>query len=420
MIFRMYRIEAELLIPGKGEPFKEGCVILENNRISFAGPLEDAPKEDGSMTTFTVPVVMPGMWDCHGHFMGMKTANLDTMYQNPVSVLAGRCVKDAERALQAGFTSIREVGGFGVYIAQLVQEGTVKGPNIYGAGAILSQTAGHADLHSTPLAFMKWLSQSEFPFRTCDGIGDCVQAVREQFRRGASLIKICGSGGVLSQIDHPIHQQFREDELRAMVEEAARVNKIVASHCHGKPGIMASLKAGCHTIEHGTYLDEEAAELMIEQNAILVPTRFIVEKLLEGAEKTGIQEYALKKLRMIAERHFKAMQLAVKMGVTIALGTDIFSSGSDSPVPWGANAQELGYLVKAGMSPLQAIEAATANGPKTLGPEAPKSGQLKEGYDADVIVVKKDPTKNITVLEDNQNITMVWKSGILSKQLSEN
>ncbi len=266
---------------------------------------------------------------------------------------------------------------------------------------------------------MRLLSGSEYPLRTCDGVSDCVLAVREQLRKGAAVVKICGSGGVLSQLDHPIHQQFNDGELRVIVEEAARVNKIVMSHCHGKPGIMASLRAGCHTIEHGTYLDEEAAELMITKGAILVPTRYIVEKLLEGAEKTGIPDYALEKLRAIADKHFKAMKLAIRMGVTIALGTDIFSSGPESPVPWGMNARELEYLVKAGMTTLQAIETATANGPKTLGPQAPKSGILKEGFDADVIVIRKNPLKDISVLFDEKNITMVWKGGELCKHVHE-
>ncbi len=143
-----YRVEADLLIPGEGEPISGGTLIIEDGKIVFAGTQEDAPSSLSDEQVFMVPVVMPGMWDCHGHFFGMKKANLDTLYQNPVSVLAGRCVKDAERALNAGFTSIREAGGFGVYIAQLVKEKTLIGPNVYGAGAILSQTAGHADLHS--------------------------------------------------------------------------------------------------------------------------------------------------------------------------------------------------------------------------------------------------------------------------------
>jgi len=198
--------------------------------------------------------------------------------------------------------------------------------------------------------------------------------------------------------------------------EAARAERIVAAHCHGKPGIMAALKAGVRTIEHGSYLDDEAADLMLEKGATLVPTRFIIERLLKFAKQAGLPDYSYKKLVAISDAHKRAMRLAVRKGVKIALGTDINSSGENTAVPWGMNAQELGYLVEAGMSPLQAIQAATANGPPTLGPQAPRSGLLKDGYDADVIAVTANPLSDVMVLASPQNVTHVWKSGKVVKQ----
>jgi imidazolonepropionase-like amidohydrolase len=227
-------------------------------------------------------------------------------------------------------------------------------------------------------------------FRLCDGVPECLRAVREQLRQGARVIKVCASGGVLSEIDHPIHQQFNDEELRAIVEEAARADRVVAAHCHGKPGIVAALRAGVRTIEHGSYLDEECAAMMRESGAILVPTRTIVDDLLAIGDQGAVPAYGMAKIRGLADRHAEAMQIAVASGVSIAMGTDIGTSDASLPAHWGGNAMELVHLVKAGMTPLQAIEAATATGPLTLGPQGPKSGVLAKGYDADVIALTAD------------------------------
>jgi imidazolonepropionase-like amidohydrolase len=225
----------------------------------------------------------------------------------------------------------------------------------------------------------------------------------------AKVIKICASGGVMSEVDHPIHQQFSDDELRAIVDEAARAERIVAAHCHGKPGIMAALRAGVKTIEHGSYLDEEAADLMLEKDATLVPTRFVIDALLARGDQ--MPRYAFEKLNLVSGHHEQALKLAVAKGVRIAMGTDIFVSGSD----YGRNSREITHLVNAGMTPLQAIEAATANGPITLGPQAPRSGQLGEGFDADVIAVDFDPIADPGSWGDPDRVTHVWKAGAAVK-----
>ena len=245
--------------------------------------------------------------------------------------------------------------------------------------------------------------------RLADGPDECVRAVREQLRRNAKVIKVCASGGVLSEVDDPIHQQFTLAELRAIVEVAGLADRVVAAHCHGKPGIMAALRAGVRTIEHGTYLDDECCDAMRESGAILVPTRTIVEDIL--ANKDGVPDYAVVKLEAIADIHAQAVTRAYEHGVTIAMGTDIGLTGPDRPNSWGQNGSEPGYLVKLGMTPLEAIEATTATGPLTLGPQAPRSGQLAEGYDADVITLDADPLADIGVLADPDRITGVWTRG---------
>jgi imidazolonepropionase-like amidohydrolase len=399
------RIDADLLIPGTGEPIPNGTVILEGAGITYAGPTTAAPPTPGAEVT-TVPTVMPGMWESHGHFLGITNPDFERVAVESRVTQAARATADAKATLDGGITTVREMGGLGIDLRRAIAEGFVPGPNIYSAGAVLSTTGGHADIHGFPIHWVEELSATSFLGHTCDGVADCLKAVRLQLRQGADVIKVCASGGVMSEIDHPIHQQFSHEELRAMVEEAERAERIVGAHCHGKPGIMAALRAGVKTIEHGSYLDEEAAEMMVEHDAILVPTRFIVDQLLgmEGA----VPAYAYRKAVMIADQHEMAMKIAVAAGVKIAMGTDIFISG---PM-YGKNSAEVRFLIDAGMTPLAAIEAATANGPLTLGPQAPLSGQLRQGYDADIIAFDTNPLEDLSVWGDASRVTHIWKAGV--------
>jgi imidazolonepropionase-like amidohydrolase len=356
---------------------------------------------------------MPGMWDCHGHFFGVRSAGLDAVYTDSLPLRAARAAKDAEKALQAGFTSVREAGGLGVHLARGVADGTLIGPSIYAPGAILSTTGGHGDMHTIPIDWVHSISEHSGELALCDGVDECIRAVRSQLRLGARVIKVCASGGVLSELDDPVHQQFRADELRAIVETAAMAQRSVMAHCHGKPGIMASLEAGVRTIEHGTYLDDECCAAMRELDAVLVPTRYIVARLTKAGTSSGMSAENARKLYEIADTHADAISRAHAAGVRIAAGTDIFQSGGpEMPVGWGQNGGELPLLVEAGLSALEAIEAATANGPATLGEQAPQAGQLVQGWDADVITLDADPVLDIGVLADPSRITGVWRHGI--------
>jgi imidazolonepropionase-like amidohydrolase len=401
------RIHADLLIPGQGAPIPDGVVILDGAQISYAGAAADAPDTPGARTHHAA-AVMPGMWDCHGHFMGMRTLDLTRLPLERVELRAARSARDLRAALDAGITSVREVGGMGVILARAVAEGTLEGPAVYGAGAILSTTGGHGDLHSYPL---DWVGSSSWPDmgRLADGPDDCARAVREQLRLGARVIKVCASGGVLSELDHPIHQQFTMAELHRIVEVAALADRVVAAHCHGKPGIIAALEAGVATIEHGTYLDDECCDAMRETGAILVPTRTIVANIM--ANKESVPDYAYAKLEVMAATHADAVRRAHQRGVTIAMGTDIGVSTPGAPTSWGTNGAELGHLVELGLTPLEAIEAATAVAPRTLGPQAPRSGQLAAAFDADVITLAGDPIADIKVLTEPAAVVGVWTGG---------
>jgi imidazolonepropionase-like amidohydrolase len=411
----MERIGAELLIPGSGEPVRDGVVVLDSGQISYAGPAAGAPDTPRAVTTREA-TVLPGLWDCHGHFMGARTFDLGQLPLEPVALRAARSARDLRAALDAGVTSVREVGGLGIHLARAVAEGVLDGPAIYAAGAILSTTGGHGDLHAYPLPLLDEFARLSGELRLADGPDECARAVREQLRLNARLIKVCASGGVLSEVDHPVHQQFTAAELRRIVEIAGLAERSVAAHCHGKPGIMAALEAGVRTVEHGTYLDEECCAAMDETGAILVPTRTIIEDMLQHLDT--VPGYAAAKLVAIATVHAEATALAISSGVTIAMGTDIGLTGPDRPNAWGQNGAELAHLVALGMTPLQAIESATATAPLTLGPQAPRSGRLEAGYDADVITLDADPLADIAVLADPEHVTGVWTAGRRVKPLS--
>jgi imidazolonepropionase-like amidohydrolase len=358
--------------------------------------------------------VMPGMWDCHTHLFGLPAGvvNLEALITLSPQLGVARAVGHLGRALAAGFTSVREVGGYGALLSAAVEEGSVGGPTVYGAGAALSQTGGHGDFHGLSRADSDALFQRHVGAPAlADGPDDCRRVVRHQLRIGARVIKVCASGGVMSHVDHPGHQQFTAAELAAIVDEAARAERAVAAHCHGKPGIMAAIEAGVTTIEHGSYLDEEAAAAMRETGTILVPTRWIVDHLSRVGRSQGMPEYAAAKLDAIADRHREAVETALAAGVTIACGTDVW--GEDH---WGRHGEELGLLVAIGMSPSEAIRAATATAPATLGPQAPASGRLVAGYDADVIAVAGDPLADITLLGRPEAVTWVWKAGVAVKE----
>ena len=410
----MQRIDADLLIPGRGEPVTDATLIIEDGRISYAGPRADAPETPG-VGAVTAPAVMPGMWDCEGHFLGSRDADISRIAREPVQLRAARASRDAEVALMAGVTSVREAGGLGVHLARAIEEGSIPGPTIYAPGAILSTTGGHGDLHDLPIDWVHDLSRRDGTLRVCDGEVECVRATREQLRLNAKVIKVCASGGVLSEVDDPIHQQFTVAELRAIVEVAGMADRVVMAHCHGKPGILAALEAGVRTIEHGTYLDEECCDAMVESGAILVPTRFIIHQLLQAGREHGVPATQMRKLESTADAHAHAVQLAHERRVTIAMGTDIFMSGKELPVGWGNNGRELRLMVDLGLSPLEAIETATANGPLTLGPQAPRAGILADGFDADVITLAGDPLADIDLLGDPANVTGVWKAGVRVK-----
>lgn len=357
--------------------------------------------------------------DVHTHFIGADVVgNLQEAMKQFLpgqQAQVGAVIADDLRAtLRAGFTSVRELGGTAGHLQPLIAKGAIAGPTVYSALSVLSITGGHGDQHDCPLGLVRAASvDGNQMFAVCDGVDECIRTTRAVVRSGAKVIKICSTGGVLSLNDQPEDSQFSPAEIEAIVQEAARSGRVVASHAIGKAGIMNALRSGVKSIEHGMYLDKEVTDLMKEKNAILVPTRHIVESLAKGSQELPpVLEKKFNRLLQLSRDSFK---LAVQEGVRVALGTDTISSDRKNPLAHGNNAKELHWMKVAGMTALQAIESATAIPPETLGPQGPKAGQLKEGFDADFIAVSKNPLDDVDVLAKHENITHVWKSGQLFK-----
>lgn len=315
------RIDTHLLIPGRGNPITNGTIIYSRPQkistadtksvILFAGATTDLPQRYLDLTASSkVPVLMPGLWDCHVHFFGIADSNVDHMALLPPALAGMRSARDVMATLNAGYTSVREVGGYGIDIKLAIEEGWIPGPRIYSSGGLISQTAGHGDLHSMPLSLIQECVQHKgLPLYLADGVDESIKAVRTQIRRGATVIKVCCTGGVMTLIDSPRAAQFSLAELEAIVEEAARANMVVAAHAHGTEGIIAALKAGVTTIEHGSYLTPQAIELMLEKKAVLVATRWIIENGLRN--RHNMRESSFKKLLEIANENKKSYQAAV-------------------------------------------------------------------------------------------------------------
>ncbi|WQF80188.1 Putative metal-dependent hydrolase, composite domain superfamily [Colletotrichum destructivum] len=411
-------IIADLLIPGRGSPARNAAVALEDGKIAHVGEHDELPEKFRAVRAVHVPVLMPGLWDVHTHFIGLDVVTgFDTGLFNVLpgsnALVGAITVEDLEETLMAGYTSVRELGGYAGDLVPAIEKGRLIGPNVYSSIAAMSITGGHGDQHSLPIESMLRFAECGGPCSIVDGADDCTKTVRLLVRRGARCIKVCSSGGVLSLLDDPEDRQFSDEELKAIVEEASRSRRAVGAHAIGKAGIMAALKAGVKSIEHGMYLDDEVADLMIEKGAIFVPTHHIVTTI--SKDTSQLPPPIARKVEKLVQKAKDSYRLAIRRGVKIALGTDSASSDRTKGISHGNNAIELYWAVENGMTPLQAIEAGTANGPGVLGGMAPLSGQLKEGYDADLIAVAKNPLNDIEVLVKKENITHVWKGGRLFK-----
>jgi len=387
------------------EPIKGANLLIEDSIIVDVGPDVDSEKVAVTIDA-EGKTVMPGMIDAHLHLMGVRGYNPVLVYVDPPFVRAARGVADVRSLIEAGFTSVRCAGSnLSISLSKAIEEGTIPGPRIVASNLAISQTAGHGDMHMLP---PEWLTGPYSSSRIADGPDECRRAAREQIREGAGVIKIMTTGGVLSEKDSPTQPQFVDEEVAAIVEEAHRVGLKVMSHAQSEAGIQLALRNGVDTIEHAIYLDDETIDMLLENDAIVVPTFAIVDALVKFGRAAGVPEYAIVKSEENHKVHLESINKAHEAGVKIAMGTDFLGPAG---VAHGDNAIELEILVEqVGFSPMEAIMSATSVGAEALGLED-EIGSLTPGKTADLLIVDGDPIRDIAILKDNQAIEVVMRSG---------
>jgi imidazolonepropionase-like amidohydrolase len=372
---------------GTGAPPREADVLVEGDRILEVGPGldgDDAVDVGGRH-------LLPGLFDCHTH-VTLTSIDLMGILQRPFSYRFFETVQNLAATLKAGITTVRDAAGADAGVKRAVADGLVPGPRLQIAVTLLSQTGGHGDSwYPSGQHLGLWPRYPGMPANLVDGPEAMRRKVRELVRAGADVIKVATSGGVLSPTDDPRHAHFREDELTALVTEAAAAGRWVMAHAQGSDGIKAALRAGVRSIEHGIYLDDEAIELLLARDAWLVPTLVAPRGVLAAAAAgVPIPDSARRKAAEVVEAHADSFRRAVAAGVKVALGTD------SGVTPHGRNLAELELMAKGGMSPAAALAAATSSAAELLG-VAGELGTLEPGKRADVVVVDGDPFELATV-----------------------
>jgi len=378
----------------------DGRFVVEDGRVTAVGTRDDVDAV-GDRVDRSEDVVVPGFVDAHLHLKGARSMDPMDWAAGTTAESAARAVADAGSLLDAGFTTIRDVGSdVAIGVRNAIDAGELEGPRVYTSGRSISQTGGHGDLHMLP---REWVKDGAGISTLADGEDECRRVARERHRDGADLLKIMTTGGVLSEKDSPTEAQFTDEEVAALVEEAHRVGMPVASHAQGAAGVKRALENGVDTIEHGFHLDEECLDRMLETDATFVPTLAIMYRIVTEGEDHGVPEHGLRKARAAREAHFDAVRRAKEAGVPIAAGTDFI--GPDL-VPHGENALELELLVEeVGFSPDEAIAAATRIAGRTIPDDV---GGLAPGNYADFLVLGGDPRDDIGHVYD---VEAVFKGG---------
>ncbi|HKS04997.1 MAG TPA: amidohydrolase family protein, partial [Gemmatimonadaceae bacterium] len=389
-------IRAARLVDGSGAaPIANGVVVVRGERIVAAGPAASVTVPTGArVIDLGDATIMPGFIDAHTHIIGRalndprKDGEATRDYPGLSAILG---VENARRTLFAGFTSIRNVGAprfEDVALRYAIGEGAVPGPRMQAAAHSLGITGGHCDENG----FVPGMFDGDFRTGIADGPDQVRAAVRYQVKYGADVIKTCATGGVLSEGDAVGVPQYTYEELKAMVDEATKLERKVAAHAHGTEGIKIAVRAGVASIEHGSFLDDEGARMMAQRGTFLVPTLMAGETVEIAAKNGVLKGLRAEKALAAAAAMRNGIKTAIRNNVPIAFGTDAGVGAH------GANAREFELLVEwGGMTPLQAIATANAGAAKLLGWEK-DVGTLAAGKFADIVAVRGDPTRDIKLL----------------------
>lgn len=384
-------------------------ITVENRQIVSITPMKSAP----SNIDLRDYACLPGLIDMHVHLSDDPKPQVEDLRDTLTSDTADfayRSIKLAERTLMAGFTSVRDLGaadGLNVSMKRAIDQGSIVGPRMFTAGKAIGTTGGHADPSNGLSRAMRTAMGKPGPENgVINGVDSAREAVRSRYQEGADLIKITATAGVLSQASSGQNTQFTDEELNSIIKTAKDYGFRVAAHAHGNEGIKRAVRAGIDSIEHGTYMDDEAIALFKKHGAWYVPTisagKFV-------AEKAKIPDYfsplVQPKAAAIGPLIQSTFARAYKAGVKIAFGTDA------GVFPNGENAKEFRYMVEAGMPELAAIRSATLSAAELLN-QSHRLGSIESNFAADIIAVKGDPLKDISTLE---KVEFVMKDGVVYK-----
>jgi imidazolonepropionase-like amidohydrolase len=393
---------AHMLDVKTGKLLSDQALLIEDGKIVSVGPASQIkPPADAARIDLPSATVLPGLIDAHTHLtMDPKFGYERLAISIPRETLIG--AKNARLTLNAGFTTVRNVGASGysdVALRDAINAGDVPGPRLLVSGPPLSITGGHCDNDMLPFEY----------HAVADGVADGIAAVqhkvRENIKYGSDLIKVCATGGVLSLGDNPQASQYTLEEMEAIVADAHRLGRKVAAHAHGAEGIRWAAEAGVDSIEHGSYIDDAGIALMKEHGTYLVPTLYLGDWMFQNMDQTHMPPPLMAKAREVIPMARKNIAHAFASGVKVAFGTDA------AVYPHGLNAHEFGVMVKLGLTPLQAIQAATVNAADLLGWSG-KVGSLEPGAWADIVAVDGDPLQDVTTIE---KVKFVMKGGEVVK-----
>lgn len=394
-----------LLLGTLDAPIRGAAVVVRGDTIVAAGRATDIAVPPGArVIDLGNRTLMPGLMDMHDHITGEPSDGGDSaVLKETAGHAAIYGVLNAKKTLEAGFTTVRNVGALGyadVALRDAINKGLVPGPRMYIATRGLGITGGHADING-------WSPEIHLPgvAQIVDGVDEVRRAVREQIKAGADHIKVTASGGILSLGDSPDAQQYSFEEMKAIVDEAARLGRKVAAHAHSGRAIAEAARAGVASIEHGSLIDEAGIAAMKEHDTVMVPTVFALDYIIRGGD-AGIPEYAREKARNIQKLQRANLKRAFEAGVKFAYGTDA------GVFPHGLNAGDFPILVRElGIPPLEAIRQATSASAELIGIQD-KVGTVSAGKWADLVAVDGNPLDDI---ERMLNVTFVMKAGVVYK-----
>ncbi|HLK08323.1 MAG TPA: amidohydrolase family protein [Candidatus Angelobacter sp.] len=404
-------IRAGHLFDGTGDKTRDNMVIvIVGERIQKVSPAAEVSIPAGAtVVDLSHATVLPGLIDCHTH-LGARADRYDEIYnfKNTPFQSAFAATVNARKTLEAGFTSVRDVGSLpflAVDLRNSINEGLIPGPRIVASGPGISITGGHGDLNNFSPQTRVSMFPAERDFQIADGVDQIRHVVRAQVKYGVDVIKILATGGVLSKGDSPGAPQFTPEELKAAADEAHMAGRKIAAHAHGTQGIKNAILAGIDSIEHASLIDDEGIRLAKEHGVYLVMDIYNDDYILGKAIEFGLPKENVDKERAIGRLQRENFERAVKGGAKMAFGTDA------GVYPHGDNAKQFFYMVKFGMTPAQAIRAATNSAADLIG-RSKDVGTLEAGKFADVIAVTDDPLQNVRALE---NVGFVMKGGVVAK-----